>query len=118
MHNINKSKMENNFNLKKFLVENKLTTNSKQATGEVNEFMGLFGGGAKFKDGDKVYITQGGRDGAEFETTPRKINLRTSKGKPIKEKGKTMYYVTSPEHQNQFFTSGGIYVDEKNIKPA
>lgn len=29
MYNIYKKKMENNFNLKKFLVENKLTTNSR-----------------------------------------------------------------------------------------
>lgn len=107
-----------NFDLRKFLVENKLTTNSKQASGEVNEFMGLFGGGAKFKDGDKVYITQGGHDGAEFETTPRKISLRASNGKPLKQDGKTKYFVTTPEHQNQFFISGGLYVDEKNIKPA
>jgi len=34
MYNINKKKMENNFNLKKFLVENKLTTNSRIAEEE------------------------------------------------------------------------------------
>jgi hypothetical protein len=105
------------FDLRKFLVENKLTTNSNQASGKINEFMGLFGG-SKFKDGDKVYITQGGHDGAEFETTPRKINLRASNGKPLKRGGKTQYYVTAPEDRGQFYTSGGLYVDEKNIKLA
>jgi len=77
----------------------------------VTELFGL--GGSKFKDGDKVYIKVNG----EFEKTPRKINLRS--GKPFKQDGKTMYFLTQPEDERgQFWTSGGTSASEDNIQLA
>jgi hypothetical protein len=81
----------------------------------VNELFG-FGNKTKFKDGDLVYMKIGNRSSEEFETTPRKINFRVNK--PQKINGRFSYFVSSPKINGQFFTNGGMWAAEENIKPA
>lgn len=76
----------------------------KPEKAEVAELFG-FGSKDKFKKGDIVLYKD--------ETTPRKV-LNVVKGSDKK----TIYVISSPEQNGQFFTSGTTNASEDNLKPA
>jgi hypothetical protein len=97
--------LQEGFDLRKFLVENKLTAGSKLVSENEEQVDELFGfGRKKYKEGDLVFYKD--------EKEPRKIS------RVFDNKGTTMYDLSTLEQNGVFFKNGGYNASDAELKPA
>jgi hypothetical protein len=97
--------LQEGFDLRKFLVENKLTAGSKLVSENEEQVDELFGfGRKKYKEGDLVFYKD--------EKEPRKIS------RVFDNKGTTMYDLSTPEQDGVFFKNGGYSASDAELKPV